>query len=196
MRLANIARHALWVVPFASFAFLGVSSVASKASAHTWGDVVSGLQMRIDLDQAEGVQVKIPKFRVELHNTEESDLTLNLGIMLDNGRKQYPTAVFLNLTDAHGKSRRLDLIGPPAVAGRLDTFVLSLPGGATFSMPVDLDRYFAASKEYDYKPTPGIYSLEAQFTGRGVPHDIDLLLGHYWEGTVKSNRLRFEVPNQ
>ena len=117
--------------------------------------------------------------------------------MLDNGRKQYPTAVFLNLTDAHGKSRRLDLIGPPGVAGRLDTFVLSLPGGATFSMPVDLDKYFAAaSKEYDYKPTPGTYSLEAQFTGRGVPRDIDLLLGHYWEGTVKSNRLRFEVPNQ
>jgi|SRR5580700_86781 hypothetical protein len=197
MRLANIARHALWVVPFASFAFLDVSSVASKASEHTWGDVVSGLQMRINLDQAEAAQVKVPRFRVELRNAEESDLTLNLGIMLDNGRKQYPTAVFLNLTDAHGKSRRLDLIGPPGVAGRLDTFVLSLPGGATFSMPVDLDKYFAAaSKEYDYKLTPGTYSLEAQFIGRGVPRDIDLLLGHYWEGTVKSNRLRFEVPNQ
>jgi hypothetical protein len=153
--------------------------------------------MRINLDQAESVQVKTPKFRVELHNVEESDLILNLGIMLDNGRKQYPTAVFLNLTDAQGKSRRLDLIGPPAVAGRLDTFVLSLPVGATFSMLVDLDKYFAAaSEDYDYKPTPGTYSLEAQFTGKGVPRDIDFLLGQYWEGTVKSNRLRFDVRNQ
>ena len=75
--------------------------------------------------------------------------------------------------------------------------VLSLPVGATFSMLVDFDKYFAAaSTEYDYKPTPGTYSLEAQFTGKGVPRDIDLLLGHYWEGTVKSNQLRFEVPNQ
>jgi hypothetical protein len=196
MTLANIVRRALWVVLFASFAFLDVSSVASKANAQTWGDVVSGLQMRINLDQAESVQVKIPKFRVELRNAEESDLTLNLGIMLDNGRKQYPTAVFLNLTDAQGKSRRLDLIGPPAVAGRVDAFVLSLPVGATFSMLVDLNKYLAAaSKEYDYKPTPGTYSLEAQFTGKGVPRDIDLLAGHYWEGTVKSNRLRFDVRN-
>jgi hypothetical protein len=195
--LPNIVRHALWVVLLAGFAFLDVSSVAWKASARTWGDVVSGLQMRINLDQAKNVQVKTPKFRVELRNAEESDLTLNLGIMLDNGRKQYPTAIFLNLTDTQGKSRRLDLIGPPAVAGRLDTFVLSLPVGATFSMPVDLDKYFApSSEEYDYKPTPGTYSLEAQFTGKGVPRDMDLLLGHYWEGTVKSNRLRFDVPKK
>ncbi|MGA7221525.1 MAG: hypothetical protein WA867_20040 [Candidatus Acidiferrales bacterium] len=197
MKLTNIVRHALWVVLFASFAFLDVSSVASKASTQTWGDVVSGLQMRINLDQAESMQVKTPKFRVELRNAEESDLTLNLGIMLDNGRKQYPTAIFLNLTDTQGKSRRLDLIGPAGVAGRLDPFVLSLRVGATFSMPVDLDRYFAAaSKEYEYKPTPGTYSLEAQYTGKGVPRDMDLLLGHYWEGTVKSNRLRFDVPKQ
>ena len=197
MKLANIVRHAPWVVLFVSFAFLDVSSVTSKASVQTWGDVVSGLQMRINPDQVESVQGKIPKFRVGLRNAGETDLTLNLGMMLDNGRKQYPTAIFLNLTDAQGKSRRLDLIGPAGVGGRVDTFVLSLPVGATFSMPVDLDKYFAAaSKEYDYKPTPGTYSLEAQFTGKGVPRDMDLLLGHYWEGTVKSNQLRFEVPNQ
>jgi hypothetical protein len=197
MTVANIVRHALWVVLFASFAFLDVSSVASKASVQTWGDVVSGLQMRINRDQAESVQGKIPKFRVELRNAGESDLTLNLGIMLDNGRNQYPTAVFLNLTDAQGKSRRLDLIEPFSVGGRLDPFVLLLPVGATFSMPVGLDKYVAeASKDYDYKPTPGTYSLEAQFIGTGVAHDLDLLLGHYWEGTVKSNRLRFDVPNQ
>jgi hypothetical protein len=123
MKLANIARHALWVVLLASSAFLDVSSVASKASARTWGDVVSGLLMRINLDQAESVQVKTPKFGVELRNAEESDLSLNLGIMLDNGRKQYPIAIFLNLTDTQ-------------------PFVLSLPVGATFSMPVDLDKYF------------------------------------------------------
>ncbi|MFZ0580306.1 MAG: hypothetical protein WAN72_05820 [Candidatus Acidiferrales bacterium] len=99
MKLANIVRDALLVVLFTSFAFLDVSSVASKASEQTWGAVVSGLQMRINLDQAESMQVKTPKFRVELRNAEESDLTLNLSIMLDNGRKQYPTAILLNLTD-------------------------------------------------------------------------------------------------
>jgi hypothetical protein len=135
--------------------------------------------------------------RVELRNAEQSDLTLNLGITLDNGGKQYPTAICLNLTDTQGKSRRLDLIEPAGVAGQLDSFVLSLPLGATCSMPVDLDKYFAPSSEtHDYKSTPGTYSLEAQFTAKGLPRDMDLLLGHYWEGTVKSNRLRFDVPKK
>jgi hypothetical protein len=58
-------------------------------------------------------------------------------------------------------------------------------------MPVDLDKYVAPSSEkYDYKPTPA----QPQFTGKGVTRDLDLLLGHYWEGTVKSNRLQFDVP--
>jgi hypothetical protein len=105
MKLANTNRHALWVVLLASFAFLDVSSAASKASARTGGDVVNGLQMRINLDQMKSVQATTPKFRVELRNAEQSDLTLNLGIMLDNGRKRYPTAIFLNLTDAQAKSR-------------------------------------------------------------------------------------------
>jgi hypothetical protein len=72
----------------------------------------------------------------------------------------------------------------------VDTFVLPLPVGATFSIPVDLDKYFsAASREYDYKLTPGTYSLEAQFTGERVSRDVDLLLGSYWEGTLTSNQL-------
>jgi len=196
MNLPNRVRHVPWVLLFTSLAFLDVSSAPSKAAPQTWGNVVSGLQMTINLDQAEAVRAKIPKFRVELRNAGASDLTLNLGFMLGNGRKQYPTAVFLILTDEQGKSRRFDLIGPPGVAGRLDTFVLPLPVGATFSIPVDLDKYFAAaSREYDYKLTPGTYSLEAQFTGERLSRDVDLPLGSYWEGTLTSNQLRFEVSS-
>jgi hypothetical protein len=60
--------------------------------------------MRINFDQAGRMQVKTLKFRVELRNAEQSDRTLNLGIMLDNERKQYPTAIFLNLTDMQRKT--------------------------------------------------------------------------------------------
>jgi hypothetical protein len=188
---------------FASLLVLGGLSAALKPSAETWGEAVSGLQMTIYLDRAEGVPSKAPKFRVELRNAAQKDLVVNLGMMLANGKMQYPNAVVLVLTDAQGKSRRLDLREPGAIAGRVDPFVLPIPIGATFSIPVDLDKYWAAeSKEFDYKLKPGTYSLEAQFTGRSVSQqeaNLDvkgIALMPYWTGTVASNQFRFEVSSQ
>jgi hypothetical protein len=140
---------------------------------------------------------------VELRNVGQNDLVTNLGTMLANGKRQYPSAVALVLTDAQGKSRRLDLRGPWYVAGRVDPFVVPIPVGATFSIPVDLDKYWAAeSKEFDYKLKPGSYSLEAQFNGRSVSQqdpNLDMegiALMPYWTGTVTSNQIRFEVAGR
>jgi hypothetical protein len=153
--------------------------------------------------RAEGVPSKAPKFRVELRNAAQKDLVVNLGMMVANGKMQYPNALVLILTDAQRKSRRLDLREPWAIAGRVDPFVLPIPIGATFSIPVDLDKNWAAeSKEFDYKLKPGTYSLEAQFTGRSVSQqeaNLDvkgIALMPYWTGTVASNQLRFEVSSQ
>jgi hypothetical protein len=157
----------------------------------------------IYLDQTEGAPSNTPKFRVELRNAGQNDLVVNLGMMLANGKRQYPNAVALTLTDAQGKSRRLDLREPAMIAGRVDPFVVPIPVGATFSIPVNLDGYWpAASKEFDYKLKPGTYSLEAQFTGRSVSQqeaNLDvkgIALMPYWTETVTSNQLRFEVSSQ
>lgn len=124
-------------------------------------------------------------------------------MMLANGKKQYPNAVVLTLTDAQGKSRRFDLREPWYIAGRLDPLILPIAAGAAFSIPVDLDKYSAAaSKEFDYKLKPGNYSLEAQFTGKRVSQpeaNLDakgIALMPYWTGKVTSNPLQFEVPSQ
>jgi hypothetical protein len=188
---------------FVSSVLLGHAAATPKPRAQAWGEVVSGLQMRIYRDQAESVPGKAPRFRVELRDAGENELVLNLGLMLDNARKQYPNAVFLILTDALGRSRRFDLLEPAVIAGRADPFVVPLPVGATFSIPVDLDKYWAAkSKDFDYNVKPGTYSLEAEFTGRAVSQqeaNLDvkgIALMPCWTGTVTSNQLRFEVPNQ
>jgi hypothetical protein len=203
MKLPKTVHKNLFVVSVTSLLLLGGLSAALKPSVETWGEAVSGLQMTICLDQAEGGPSKAPKFRVELRNAGQNDLVVNLGMMLANGNRQYPNAVVLALTDAQGKSRRLDLREPAFIAGRMDPFVLPIPVGATFSIPVDLDKYWAAeSKEFNYKLKPGLYSLEAQFTGRGVSQqeaNLDvkgIALMPYWTGTVASNQLRFEVSNQ
>lgn len=145
-------------------------------------------------------QSKAPKFRVELRNVADHDLILNLGIMLANGHKQYPNAIVLTITDSQGKTRQFDLRGPAAIAGRMDPLVVPLPLGSTFSVPVDLDKYWAAaSKEFDYKLERGTYFLLAQFAGRAVSQqeaNLDvkgIALMPYWTGSVTSNRLQFEV---
>ena len=165
MKLPKTVHKNLFVVLVASLLMLGGLSAALKPSVKTWGKAVSGLQMTIYLDHAEGAPSKAPKFRVELRNAGQNDLVVNLGMMLANGKRQYPNAVALTLTDAQGKSRRLDLREPAMIAGRVDPFVVPIPVDATFSIPVNLDAYWpAASKEgFDYKLKPGNYSLEAQF---------------------------------
>ena len=151
---------------------------------------------------AECASSRIPCFRVEFRNVGENDLILKLGMMLANGRKQYPSAVALNITDAQGIHRRFDLIGPAGIAGRVDPFALVLPVGARFSIPLDLSKYFAAaSREYDYKFPPGNYWIEAEFLGKSVSErDANLdsknvALFPYWEGIVDSNELLFAISS-
>jgi hypothetical protein len=170
--------------------------IALTTLAQGGGSPLSGLQITLSPEQAEAGQSKVPKFRVEFRNVGEDDLVLNVGLTLANGRKQYPNAVMLRLKDSQGESRLLNLREPALVAGRLDPLVVVLPVGSAFSIPVDIDKYWAGI--FDHKLKPGTYSLEAQFTGRRVtPTTRDtqgIALMPYWEGTVTSNQLRFEVP--
>ena len=156
---------------------------------------LGGLQLSIALDSTQHTAGQLPKFNVELRNTGEDDLILNLGIMLANGRKQYPKAIVLLITDSEGKSRLFDLREPSAIGGRMDPLIVPLASGGAYSLPVDLGKYWAApSKEFEYK-LRGAYSIEARFTGEKAPARQDTLLARYWIGKVTSNRLTFEVAN-
>jgi hypothetical protein len=175
------------------------SSAPLTATAQPSSNQSKGLQITIHLDQTHDQKSKTPSFRVEFLNSGDTDYMLNLGVMLGNGKKQYPRSVVLNLTDSRGKSRRFDLIEPTFVAGRVDLLIVPLAVGASFSVPVNLQKYWAAeSSEFDYKFEPGQYYVEAQFTGTGASNPNRDMAGigfmPYWEGTVVSNRLQFEVP--
>ncbi|HET9364087.1 MAG TPA: hypothetical protein VFP71_03770 [Candidatus Angelobacter sp.] len=181
--------------------FLLPNMAAARKTGLTSSEPVSGLQMTISRAEVEKGVSKAPKFRVELRNAGKNDLILNLGIMLANGRKQYPNAIVLVLTDQDGKLRRLELRDPAVIAGRMDPLIVPLPVGSSYYLPVDLDKYWAAaSREFDYKLDSGNYSLAAEFTGRAVSRqsaNLDvkgIALMPYWEGTVTSNQLSFETP--
>jgi hypothetical protein len=178
----------------------GVSS-AQQTAPQVPGEPAEGLQLVISRLETQPAHTPGLKFRVELRNTAQSDLTINLGLMLANGKRQYANAIFFTLTDSRGKPWRLDFRGSGVIAGREDPFIVHLPAGATFSFPVDLDNYWvAASQEFAFKLPAGAYSLAAQFTGKAVtpqetsPDEKGIALMSYWQGTVTSNSVRCEIP--
>jgi len=66
-----------------------------------------------------------PGFEVELSNTGERDLVLNLGLIMADGPHAY--AIHLALRDGQNNLQILDLAGPSIINGRIDPFIVPLP---------------------------------------------------------------------
>jgi hypothetical protein len=182
-----------------SLLLLGSLPAALKSSPQTLGHATDGLQMAIYIDQTRVSHSNVPRFRVELRTVGKDDLLLNLGLMLANGEKQYANNISLTLIGAQGGSIRMHLDEPTVIGGQIEPFVVPIPAGATFTLPVDLEeRLRRTPPKFDGKLKPGKYAIEAQFTGAN-PQEIgnrDLADRPYWKSTVTSNRLQFEIPNQ
>lgn len=103
------------------------------------------------------------------------------------------------LTDAEGKEHHAQSAEPLGViGGRLDPFIVSLPSGAALKLPLHISRcfWYASGKLEDFEPDlQKHYTLQAQFTGKGVsPAEANLdvegiALMPYWTGAVVSNAL-------
>jgi hypothetical protein len=136
---------------------------------------------------------------LEIENQGASDAVLDLGVVLANGARQYPTAIRLTLTDSHGVTHRAQLAEPAAVAGRLDPFIVPLPAGAALRLPLALSKYAlydsSAKLEQIGLAAYEQYTMSAELTGRGVGDteaNLDmkgLRLLRYWMGTAMSNTI-------
>jgi hypothetical protein len=142
-------------------------------------------------------------FRVEIHNPDNQDLTLNLGIELANGTRQYPNAMSFKLTTPDGRILHLEPVGPHIIAGRVDPMIVPLPAGATFSFLVDLNEYFAPKEKALHLTFPsGSYTLQAEYSGKATPlgqtnSDVsEIALMNYWVGTSTSAPLAFTIGNE
>ena len=183
---------------------LAISSLPGAApQAGTVGVPVhpsSELRLAIALLGTEAGEPAGTQFNVSIENVGESDVIVNLGFMLANGKVMFPEAVRLLLTDPQGRSRELQYFDRryPGIAGRVDDFVVALRAGSAYSLRLSLDRYWAAAtKEWDLKLTPGRYQIEALCEGRGArSHNNDspgIALLNFWKGTVRSAPLSFDV---
>jgi hypothetical protein len=162
----------------------------SRETAGTCGAPVAGIELCLSRSpQPDGATL-------EVKNTGPKDAVLNLGIMLANGARQYPTAITLVLTDAEGRQHHAELAEPAMVGGRLDPFIVPLPSGASLKLPLHISKYalYASGHMEDFRPDPNKrYTVQAQFTGKGVSQaeaNLDvkgIALMPYWTGAAVSN---------
>ncbi len=180
-----------------------VGSVASQslsAIAGEWGSANAGLRMAISSVSPATERIEEPQFCVGIENVGDSDVVVNLGSMLSNGKVMFPEAVRLLLTDLRDATRELQYFDRryPGIAGRVDDFIVALRAGSVYTIRVSVDRYWSpTTKEWGIKLASGRYRIEARFEGHGARYlNLDtpgIALLNFWKGTLQSNSLSFEV---
>jgi hypothetical protein len=191
-------------------ALLGVVSVQDVRSTidtsyvlgarQEWGPVRSGLRLAVSSVASGTLSREHTAFYVAIQNVGDTDVVVNLGQMLANGKVMFPKAIHLTLTDALGKTRELHFSDKkyPAVAGRVDDFIVALRSGSIYVLRVSLDQYWSpATKEYVLTLSDGRYRIAARLEGQGAKSvNLDMqgiALMNFWKGTVQSNSFNFEV---
>ena len=159
-----------------------------------WGQASDGVQMSLST-----VNSNDSELQVALRNVADHDLTLNLGVMLANGKVQLPNYVSLTLTDSTGRTRVFTFADKKHsfIAGRVDDYVVPLRAGSTYTLKLKLDQFWCReSKEFEITLPRGKSFLKARFQGRGAEAiNLDMpgiRLMNFWLGSVESNTLTIE----
>ncbi len=152
------------------------------------GAAVDGLQMCLAQSGS--------NLRLALRNVGDHDLTLNLGIMLANGKVQLPNRLAIKFTDAQGKTRLFEFGDKRYgfVAGRVDYYIVPLRVGSIYTLQLTLDQFWCQeTKEFSIPLLSGDNYLIAKFEGTAAT-DVNLdmpgiKLMNFWLGKVHSNTL-------
>lgn len=145
-----------------------------------------------------------PEFRVTFKNVGSENFVLNLGLLQESGKGQYPTQLKFTVTEAGGKIRHLQFLVPLNYQqqDQCDDYIVSLGVGSSYTLTVSLYQLWDVyTHEYGIKKLPiGEYYIQASYTGVKSYARVKLLgvellpkggEGGYWEGQVTSNSLQF-----
>jgi hypothetical protein len=166
-----------------------------------WGKDADGLRLSLSPADKDGAAAGAPgrAFILSMQNTGSTDLMLNLGMMLANGKREYATRITVYLIDKNGKLQSLDYKGAACIAGRVDDLIVPLPAWATYSLPISLDQYALHDQPEAAVSLPEGGHLVARYIGAAPQHinnDTEgLKLLSVWQGEVDSNRLPIAAPH-
>jgi hypothetical protein len=187
----------LFVCLVGSGAIFPAKSKRQSVELQQWGPAVAGLQLSLSASNSKTENGR--ELQVAFRNTGEHDVTLNLGLMLANGKEQLPFNISLRLMDAQGKTRTFKFVDRKhaGIAGRVDDYIVPLRAGSVYSLRLTLDQFWCAeTKEFDVKLSPGRNQFTAQFEGSEPKHvnqDLSAIkLMNFWLGNVQSKALVLE----
>jgi hypothetical protein len=140
-------------------------------------------------------------FRLTLENRGATDVMINMGSMLANGKVMWPEAVRLVVQDAGGTQRELLFTDPryPGVAGRVDDFIVPLRAGSTYSLWLSLKNYWCPrTKEFPpITVPPGEYRVHAILSSEAPRHvngDMrGMKLMNIWKGNLSSAPITIRI---
>jgi hypothetical protein len=131
--------------------------------------------------------------RLDVHNPDQSDTAVLLGIALANGRWYLPRELVVELRRS-GSSDVEDLSyqSPSNIAGRMDHWVVALPGQATFGLTLRAADFIATSPPGSASPPE---ELRVRLAGRPITSDLNIdmpgmKMWRVWTGSAISNALR------
>jgi len=142
----NHMKRTALIIPATICFMIALSSVhASRQSLETiqWGQPNDGVQLSLTSTGS--------SLQLSLRNISDRDVTLNLGVMMANGKVQLPNNISLNFRDAQGKTRLFKFADKryPAGAGRLDDYVIPLRAGSTYTLQLTFDQFWSyETKEF------------------------------------------------
>jgi hypothetical protein len=126
---------------------------------------VHSAPLHLRLSQAQGPS-RI-SFLIDFANVGKSSLILSLGFTLG---KEYASALHFLLTDAQGKTLRLDLWRPDYFGGIESPYVVHVSAGSSYELRIDLDDYIVHHNTHENVVRvsdlqSGPYSIKAEYTG-------------------------------
>ncbi len=144
-----------------------------------------------------------PEFRVTFKNVGSENFVLNLGVLQEREKGQYPTQLKFTVRETGGEIRHLQFLVPLNYQqqDQCDDYIVSLGVDSSYMLTVSLDRLWDVfTHEYGVKLPKGEYHIQASYTGVKSYAGVKLLgvellpnggEGGYWVGQVISNSLRF-----
>ena len=153
-----------------------------------FGAKVEGLRIKLQFDAPlHGLAART--FVLAIENVGDTDLNVQLGRSLGNGKNYFPSE--LGLVAWEGKNMLQLSYETPRVAGRMDPFVVPLPAGSTFTLRCELEKFVLKESRKSIELSTKDYRIVAELVGQPVKQtNVDLhglTLMKYWEGTAKSN---------
>ena len=159
------------------------------------GATTDGLQMSLLVSITNPTD---PEFEVAIQNVGEKDVCLNLGMMLAYGKVMIPDRIHLQIKDSDGQLLNLDFVDRrfPAIAGRLDDYLVPLRAGSTYTLTLRLDQFVSPTTGEPPQLKPGRYEVSAHFHGDGAAASnadtAGVKLMNFWKGNLQSNPVLIE----